>query len=178
MECTMSKADGNPTTSRPKLRWDLPLQTGKSDCIYFDDELTGFGLRVRQGAGGKLIRNWIAQYRVGSQARRMIIAKADVIKSTNQAREAARKVLAKVVLGGDPQGDKKQKREADSITLKAVATAYVEHKKPSLAKNSHAMLHHYLVGQMVGPHRNWRAKKNVDSWLKPYHASACDVGQI
>lgn len=181
----MSQAKTDPTTAkpapRPKLRWDLDLQPGKTDCIYFDDELTGFGLRVRQGAGGKLIRNWIAQYRVGSQARRMIIAKAEVIKSAAQAREAARKVLAKVVLGGDPQGDKQQKREADAVTLKAVAVAYVEHKKPGLKPNSHAMLHHYLVGQLPGPHKNWRSKKNVDSWLKPCHgkpAHAVSKGDI
>jgi hypothetical protein len=45
-------------------RLSLPL--GKSDAIYFDDDMPGFGLRLR--AGGK--RTWIIQYRVGTKQRR------------------------------------------------------------------------------------------------------------
>ena len=34
---------------------------GKTDAIFFDDDLPGFGHRLRLGAGGKLRRSWIAQ---------------------------------------------------------------------------------------------------------------------
>jgi hypothetical protein len=36
---------------------NVALPHGKADAIFFDDDLTGFGLRVRRGSGGRLIRN-------------------------------------------------------------------------------------------------------------------------
>ena len=42
------------------------LPAGKGDHIEWDDELKGFGLRLRLGAGGQVKRNWIAQYRVSA----------------------------------------------------------------------------------------------------------------
>jgi|ERR1700745_1195252 hypothetical protein len=44
----------------------LKLPEGKSDHLEFDDEIPGFGLRLR--AGGK--RTWLIQYRVGAKQRR------------------------------------------------------------------------------------------------------------
>jgi hypothetical protein len=41
----------------------LILSGGKTDAIWFDDTLPGFGYRLRAGAGGKLLRSWVAQYR-------------------------------------------------------------------------------------------------------------------
>jgi hypothetical protein len=41
----------------------VALPEGKVDAIFFDEELTGFGLRLRRGSGGRIIRNWIIQYR-------------------------------------------------------------------------------------------------------------------
>jgi hypothetical protein len=39
----------------------LKVPQGKIESIYFDDEVPGFGLRLR--AGGS--RRWIFQYRLG-----------------------------------------------------------------------------------------------------------------
>ena len=44
----------------------LALPAGKSDVIFWDSSLPGFGLRIR--AGGK--RTWVAQFRDGSGATR------------------------------------------------------------------------------------------------------------
>jgi len=38
------------------------VQSGKTDRIFLDDQLTGFGLRFR--AGGK--RTWVLQYKRGA----------------------------------------------------------------------------------------------------------------
>ena len=88
----------------------LILSKGKQDAIFFDRDLTGFGLRLRHGSGGKLLRSYVVQYRRAGKSRRMGIGNADLI-SAEQAREAARKVLVEVALGGDPQGEKRAARK-------------------------------------------------------------------
>ena len=45
------------------------LPAGIKDKVFFDDDLPGFGLRIR--AGGK--RTWVVQYRVGAKQRRMTL---------------------------------------------------------------------------------------------------------
>ena len=80
---------------------DLSLPSGKSDAIFFDDTLPGFGIRLR--AGGK--RVWIVQYRVNGQQRRESLGDARKT-DLSVARAAAKKKFAEVVLGGDPAADK------------------------------------------------------------------------
>jgi hypothetical protein len=80
---------------------DLALPGGKSDAIWFDDTLPGFGVRLR--AGGKAV--WIVQYRVGQRQRRETLG--DVRKvDLETARTAAKKRFAQVLLGADPQAEK------------------------------------------------------------------------
>jgi hypothetical protein len=47
----------------------LALPPGKTDAIFFDDDVPGLGLRLR--AGGK--RSWIFQYQIGTKQRRMTL---------------------------------------------------------------------------------------------------------
>jgi hypothetical protein len=100
--------------------------------LYWDTTLKGFGLNVRLGAGGKIRRSWIIQYRVGKQQRKLKIgdaAKLDVKKARTKAEE----LFAQITLGQDPQGEKQAKREADkappALTLRAALEKYVEMKE-------------------------------------------------
>jgi len=104
---------------------DLP--EGKRDHIQFDETLRGFGLRVRRLAGGVIRRYWIIQYRAHGHARRMNVGDAEKLTAA-QAREQARKLLSKVELGGDPQADKRDRRERDSLSLRSVVADYLAHK--------------------------------------------------
>jgi hypothetical protein len=92
-----------------KTAAQVALPTGKADVIYFDDDLTGFGIRLRTASGDRIRRTWICQYRSHGRTRRLKIGALEKIGAT-QAREAARKVLARVELGHDPQGDKATRR--------------------------------------------------------------------
>jgi Arm DNA-binding domain len=105
----------------------LALLDGKADAIFFDNELPGFGLRLR--AGGH--RTWIAQYRAHGRTRRLTIGAVEKLTLV-EARKAARKILAKVELGEDPQGDREAKRRAAVHTLCSVAEAYLEARKREL----------------------------------------------
>ena len=104
----------------------LKLDDGKSDQIIFDSEMTGFGFRLRSD-GGQLRKSWIVQYRVKGRTKRFRIGAYPTIKA-DQAREKARKVLAAVVLGGDPQTEREAERLNGSRTLIATANAYLEMK--------------------------------------------------
>jgi integrase len=101
---------------------------GKTDVIHFDDALPGFGFRLRAGAGGKVLRSWVVQYRHAGAGRRFLIGSAEKL-TAEQARAAAKTVLAKVALGEDPQGDKDVRRSKDKSTFRAVADEYLAFKR-------------------------------------------------
>ena len=85
----------------------LDLPPGKDDHIEWDSDLAGFGLRLRQG--GK--RVWVVQYRSPGSRRTRRVTLGSVKKLTPaQAREAARGLLAHVVTGRDPQGEREARR--------------------------------------------------------------------
>src|SRR5262245_13674354 len=92
------------------------LPAGKTDVIHFDDELTGFGLRLRRGSGGNVIRGWVVQYRAQGRQRRILVGSAERLTAA-QARDQARKLLAKVELGEDPQGAKADRRSRDALSF-------------------------------------------------------------
>jgi integrase len=107
----------------------LALPKGKSDVIYFDDELPGFGVRFC-ATGGRVRRSFVLQYRVHGRSRRIKIGGEAL--TLMQAREAAKKLRAKVELGGDPQADKAAERLKATGTLRAIVKNYLETKEPGL----------------------------------------------
>jgi integrase len=90
----------------------LALPAGKSEAIFFDDDLPGFGLRIREGGS----RTFVVQYALGGRQRRMTIGSAKVAQdgggllTAAKARETAGNLLAKVRLGQDPAGDRAEAR--------------------------------------------------------------------
>jgi integrase len=107
----------------------------KSDLIFFDDQLPGFGFRLRRGAGGKINKSWIAQYRRAGGTRRVLIGNADVINA-EAARAAAKKILAQVALGGDPQADRVDRRAKDQLAMRSVVAEYLQAKKNDVRRRT------------------------------------------
>jgi integrase len=154
----------------------LDLPVGKSAHIYWDDALIGFGLRLRRGGGGRILRAWIVAYRAHGRQRRPGVS-ADSV-SASAAREWARKLLARVELGEDPQIEKEERRGKDKRTLKWVALQFIEFKaekakRGEIKPRSVALIHHYLVGQRDGA-KGRNKTRHVESWLKPLHFIAID----
>ena len=98
----------------------LRLPAGRSDAIFFDDDLPGFGLRLR--SGGK--RTWIVQYRIGSKQRRLTLGNVEKLRA-EKAREEARNRLARVELGADPQQEKVAVRAAAHHTVGRLVDDYL-----------------------------------------------------
>ncbi len=126
------------------------LPHGKQDVIYFDDALPGFGYRLRAGAGGKVLRSWIAQYRRAGGTRRITIGAVGVI-GAEQARAAAKKVLAAAALGHDPQADRIDRRSKDQHSFAAVVAEHLEAKKPHVRRRTLVELTRYLAGGYFKP---------------------------
>ena len=117
----------------------LTLQ-GKSERIVFDDELPGFGLRLR--AGGT--RTWIAQYQFGQKQRRITLGRAGVLPEP-RARLEAKTVFAKAHLGDDPQAAKFKKRAEAAVTLGVVAERFLERQRARLRPRSLPEVERYLL---------------------------------
>jgi integrase len=108
----------------------LTLPAGKSDAIYFDRDMPGFGLRLRKSGDGHIRRSWVVQYRRAGATRRLLLGSADVL-GIEQARAAAKKALGKVALGEDPQEQKATRRQRDQHTLRALVDDYLRWKETS-----------------------------------------------
>ena len=118
---------------------DATLPPGSTDHIFWDDDVTGFGLRLR--AGGS--RAFVLQYRIDGRTRRASFSGSLKVAD---ARAAARKLLAKVALGSDPQAEKASKRRQATQTLRAVVEIYLAAKQPELRPISFRISRLYLQG--------------------------------
>ena len=67
------------------------------------------GYRLRLGAGGKVLRSWVVQYRHAGATRRLLLGAAEVL-GTDAARAMARKALGRVANGADPQAERSDRR--------------------------------------------------------------------
>jgi hypothetical protein len=118
----------------------LSLAPGKVDQIIFDEDMPGFGIRLR--GGGKY--TWIVQYRVGAKQRRVTLG--DLRKlDAEQARTAARNRLAQVTLGGDPQAEKANTRAQAAFSLGTVSDTFLAVKKSTLRPKSFDETERYLL---------------------------------
>ena len=132
----------------------LELPKGKNEVFFWDEDLTGFGLRLRRRrAGGRVGWTWVAQYRAkkGSRTRRWKIGDYDKV-TEKQAREAAVVVLAKAALGEDPAGDRKKERAGATSTLRSVIEQdYLVLKQAELRASSYKVTRLYLTGPYFAP---------------------------
>jgi len=117
----------------------IALPAGKTETIVFDDNIPGFGLRIR--AGGK--RTWIAQYRLGTKQRRITLGTPEKVDA-ERARQLARSTLARVNLGEDPQSTKVEARLQASVTLGAVVPQYLAHAESRQRPGHHAGTRRYF----------------------------------
>lgn len=120
------------------------LPDGRDDHVAWDDELAGFGLRLRAGSG-RVRRTYVVQYRTAGRSRRLLLGSADVL-SLDQARVAAKKALAAVALGGDPQGAKAAQRRAGDRSLQATIAVYLDAKRAAVRPRTFREIERYLRG--------------------------------
>ena len=118
----------------------LSIPVGKTDLIQFDDELPGFGIRLR--AGGK--RVWIIQYRVDGRQRRVTIGDARKV-DLKAARAEAEKRFAQITLGRDPQAEKSAAKVKAAVRMGPLADQYLTLKEDKVRRNTYVADKRYLT---------------------------------
>ena len=118
------------------------LPAGRDDHVEWDADMPGFGLRLRSGAG-RVRRTFIVQYRAAGRSRRLLLGSADVL-GAEQARAAAKKALAQVALGSDPQGAKVEQRSEG--TLRSAVDDYLALKRTKVRSRTMREIERYLRG--------------------------------
>src|SRR5262245_64305869 len=91
----------------------------RDKCIW-DDEVRGFGLRIKSTG----VRSFIVQYRNSSGVRRCITIGRCGVLTVEEARTLAKRALADVIKGGDPAEKRSEERKA--MTVRQLCHAYVE----------------------------------------------------
>jgi hypothetical protein len=128
----------------------LVMPAGKTDVIFFDDAMPGFGYRLRLGAGGKVLRSWVVQYRHAGATRRLLLGAAEVL-GPDAARAMARKALGRVANGADPQAERSDRRARNRHTLKAVVDDFLAMKQREVRPRTYTELVRYLSGPYFKP---------------------------
>ncbi len=107
------------------------ITPGDRPILAYDTELTGFGLRVARS--GSL--SWFIEYRPGAGGRR--VAKRRMYFggrefTPEQARQAAKQMLASVALGKDPAATRREERESE--TFREFAERYLREEAEAKLK--------------------------------------------
>ncbi len=107
------------------------LQADGRDQFYWDADLPGFGLRVRE-SGRKY---YVAQFRANGRLRRMTLGRHETV-APETARRRAMALISEAKGGADPAAERDNGRKA--VTMKALGERFLEeyvpvHCKPSTA---------------------------------------------
>jgi integrase len=122
----------------------------KPDYILFDEDVPGFGLRIRGPA-----RTWIFQYPIGTPphriTRRYKIGNLAAMEPA-KARKVAEDLHAKVHLGEDPAAQKRQNRSEASDTFGKLVEAYLAFKETELRGGSYDQVRRHLQTNVKSLH--------------------------
>src|SRR5262245_31333068 len=131
----------------------LDLPKGKSDHIVWDDDVPGFGVRLREGGS----RTWILQYKIGDKHRRMNLGAVKAV-TLGVARKTAGNLYHRVKLGEDPAGDKAETKIKAAETFEAIAGRFLEHQRSRLRPSSYEDVERHILTYAKPLHRLGLAK--------------------
>jgi integrase len=127
------------------------LPEGKLDHIEFDDNMPGFGLRVRN-SGTREHRTYILQYKIGPKQRRMTLGSVAKI-GLGEAQRKARKHFGKIADGKDPANEKAVARTEASHTFDVIASEFLRVQQAKIKPRSYEETQRFLQKHWRPLHR-------------------------
>jgi integrase len=118
----------------------LTLPRGKKDHIEWDDDIPGFGVRLREGGSA----GFVFQYQTGSKQRRMSLGAISAVP-ISAARKTAAQLYARVRLGQDPAGESASAKFKSGETFGAIAPRYLEQQRKRLRPKSYPDIERHLL---------------------------------
>jgi integrase len=120
----------------------LQLPPGKTDHIEWDDDLPGFGLRLR-GDRPTLV----FQYKIGGRdgrTKRLTLGAVTAL-DFGETRKTAERLYAKVKLGEDPAADKADAKVKAAETFAATVARFLEYQRTRLRPRSYPDVERHLL---------------------------------
>jgi integrase len=109
---------------------------------FFDDDLPGFGVRVRDGGS----QTFVVQYKFGPTHRRLTLGPVSGL-DLGKAKATAKDLLAAVRLGRDPAGERLEAKAQAAETFGALLLRYLDRQQRKLKPRSYIETErHLLVG--------------------------------
>src|SRR5262249_59687282 len=127
------------------------MPEGKVEHIEFDDNMPGFGLRIRNG-GNREHRTYIVQYKIGPKQRRMTLGNVAKI-GLDEAKRKARKIFGAVADGKDPANEKAVARTEASHTFDVIASQFLIVQQAKLKRRSLIETQRFLKEHWSSVHR-------------------------
>ena len=130
------------------------LKADGADTFYWDDDLPGFGVRVR-GSGRKY---YVVQYRADGRVRRITLGRHGAV-STETARRRAMAAISEAKGGGDPAAARDERRKA--VTMKQLGKRFLEEYVPNHCKPSTAYEYGRSVKFFIDPRIGRRKVRDI-----------------
>ncbi len=160
----------------PKLtkRFVDIVQPLEKDRFEWDDDLPGFGLRIKPSG----IKSYIVQYRHEGQSRRITLGRHGVL-TAEEARKMARVELGRVAHGNDPARERQDARQAP--TMNDLTADYLErhakpNNRPSTLRNNVAMIEQIILPKLKTRKVRDVSRRDIETLLlglqdTPYRAN-------
>jgi integrase len=110
---------------------EAKLPSGKTDHVFWDDDIAGFGLRLRQGGA----KSWVYRYRIGKRQFSIVLGNAAAVPLATASRNAA-DCQAKIRLGGNPALDKQAARAEANNAVGTLINQYLDERQSEWRLNS------------------------------------------
>jgi integrase len=118
----------------------LTCPPDKSERTYFDEDLPGFGCRVRASGA----QTWLYQYAIAKQTKKIFLGSPSVVDA-GKARAAAKDLAAQVRLGRDPVSAKAMSRVQVQETVGALLPRFLERARARLKPRSFIETERHLM---------------------------------
>ena len=150
------------TTLDQKSVIALTLSGDDRDHIFRDDDLHGFGIRVRYDQKGRLCKTWCVQYRIDGKQRRQTIGKFPRMNAAT-ARTKAGAWLNKVHDGTDPAGEREIAKKADAMKFNIAVEQYLAKQRADVRESTFTNAEIYLTGRYFAALHNKPVAKVTQS---------------